>query len=260
MTVTDRPNYFVVDVETDSLNARTGHLLEIAGVVVNSELEVISKAPFHSVIRYTKPEAKALREGADPFVRDMHDKTGLWDRLTSGEASSLKSVDLAIYEWLAYFGKPRTMPVMGNSVRLDMNFMDEHLPRTAGFLDYHMRDVSTVAGLAADWYGVPWFEKAGTHSALADVLECIEELKHYRKHAFRTKGEHYVFARGAEWNAQLLATRAALTDIRAIIAKPSTSADLAHDLSAQLGEVHDLLAFAERTGLIESEEKPDGKD
>lgn len=189
MTIIDRPNYVVVDVETDSLNAETGHLLEIAAVVVNSELEIVSKHPFNSVVYYHPFKMAEIYDAASPYVQKMHEKNGLWAKTANPAiADNINVIDASLREWLSLFGDAHTMPVMGNSVRLDMNFMDKHLPRAAGYLDYHMRDVSTVAGLARDWFGVPYFEKAGTHTALADVMECIAELKHYRKHAFKVSG------------------------------------------------------------------------
>lgn len=178
-------NYAVVDVETTGLNPTVDALLEIAVVVVDTDLNVISSEPFHAIVRYSERDTQAWRTNASPYVRDMHDTSGLWDKVSGPEATRMFNIDANLTEWLALYGAAGTMPVMGNSPRLDMNFMEANLPKASGFLDYHMRDVSTVAGLATDWYGVPPYPKAKSHEALADVLECIEELRYYRALVFR---------------------------------------------------------------------------
>lgn len=179
-----------VDVETDSLDASTGHLLEIAVVVTDAELNILDEEGFHAVVKYTLSEKSLMILKTVPVVVEMHQKTGLWDKIIDPEtATPLTRVDFLLSEYLRRFGESGTMPVAGNSVRLDMNFMDKHLPLTAGFLDYHMRDVSTVAGLASDWYDLPWFEKTSDHTAKHDIRESIRELKHYREAIFRNPQE-----------------------------------------------------------------------
>lgn len=178
--------WVVVDVETTGLDAHAGHLLEIAAKVIDPvTLEPISEAPFHAVVQYTPLDVEGLKSTANDAVYRMHIDNGLWADLTRPDALPLHLIEKMMVEWLIPFGAKGTMPVMGNSVRLDMNFIDVHLPLVGQYLDYHMRDVSTIAGIAADWYGAPWFPKTKGHRALADVDECIEELKHYRKYVFQ---------------------------------------------------------------------------
>ncbi len=52
------------------------------------------------------------------------------------------------------------------------------------FFHYRNLDVSTLKELAQRWAPelLDGFEKKGSHKALDDVLESIEELKYYRKH------------------------------------------------------------------------------
>ena len=180
-----RINIAWVDCETDGLNAETGHLLEIAVLVTDEELNILDEDGFHAIVYYSPSNADDIRYAASATVEEMHDKTGLWDKLSGPKAMHLTDIDSRLRKYLSRFGRAHQMPVAGNSVRLDMNFMDKHLPKTANFLDYHMRDVSTVAGLASDWYNLPYFEKHSDHTAMVDIRESVRELKHYREAIFK---------------------------------------------------------------------------
>lgn len=194
-----KSDWAVVDVETTGLDAHTNALLEIAVAIVDpSDLTI--RSTFHRVVYYSASEVADMRYEASPVVDSMHETTGLWGKVNGPNATQLWQVDQELVEFLARFGMPRTMPVVGNSVRLDMNFIDVHLPETSKYLDYHMRDVSTIAGLASDWYDLPWFEKHNDHTALKDVEECIRELRHYREAIFRTEDEQEVWRKGAAWH------------------------------------------------------------
>jgi len=59
-----------------------------------------------------------------------------------------------------------------------------YMPELANFFHYRNLDVSTLKELAQRWAPelLDGFVKKGSHQALDDVLESIEELKYYRKH------------------------------------------------------------------------------
>lgn len=191
MSLTKAP-WAWIDVETTGLDAENKHLLEIACVVTDANLNVLDDAGFQAVIRYSAEEVVGLMLEANEYVVKMHQKTGLWDRLTNG--TPVYEVDSGLRDYLARFAEPRTMPVAGNSVRLDMNFIDRHLPLTSAHLDYHMRDVSSVAGMAGDWYDLPWFDKHSDHTAMTDIRESIRELRHYRDAVFLAASDRVLLA------------------------------------------------------------------
>ena len=48
-----------------------------------------------------------------------------------------------------------------------------------------MVDVSSVKEISKRWYPkLPQYEKKGAHLALDDIIESIEELKHFKKTVF----------------------------------------------------------------------------
>ena len=72
----------------------------------------------------------------------------------------------------------------GNSIGQDRRFLYRYMPELEKFFHYRNIDVSTVKELARRWAPAIFdsVQKKETHQALDDVLESIEELKHYREH------------------------------------------------------------------------------
>lgn len=234
-------NIAAIDVETTGLIAHKEHLLEIACIPVDENLNVLDTIGFHAVVRYRNSERHSLRDRADPYVRRMHDITGLWGKLRDGVP--LEDIDAQMRDYLKQFGEPGTMPVLGNSVRLDMNFMDEYLPLTAAFLDYHMRDVSTVAGLASDWYDLPYFEKHSDHTAMTDIKESIRELKHYREAIFRTGNELMIHEKGAAFHARAIRAERELDEFKLSVSQIASSAAVSETDIAQVAKIGQQLGM-----------------
>jgi oligoribonuclease len=61
------------------------------------------------------------------------------------------------------------------------------MPQLEAYFHYRNLDVSTLKELAARWRPElkDGFKKANNHTALADIMESIEELKYYREHFIR---------------------------------------------------------------------------
>lgn len=175
-----------VDVETSGLNPWEGPesrrcLLEVACVVTDGELNVLDDGGFESLVEYSPVMVDRLREGAQPVVREMHDESGLWDRLRVEEGLSLFEVDCELLSYVSEFApEPRSARLGGNSVRLDLNFLEASLPMSYAHLSHRFVDVTTVSTLFGWWGGVPRFEKRSVHSAMADVRESLEELRYLK--------------------------------------------------------------------------------
>ena len=177
-----QPNIAWIDTETSGLDERDDVLLEIACIVTDSELNELGT--FHEVAYYNEAGVACLKRWARPVVVEMHEKTGLWDRLTDG--IFLDNIDRDLVNFLTGFGTKGTMPIAGNSVAFDARFMREYLPNAFGHLDYKMIDVSTLRLLKDRWFPeTPKLEKHSDHTALKDIQESIRELKHYREVMFK---------------------------------------------------------------------------
>jgi oligoribonuclease len=70
----------------------------------------------------------------------------------------------------------------GNSICQDRRFMARLMPELEAFFHYRNLDVSTLKELASRWKPevLEGFVKKSKHLALNDILDSIDELKHYR--------------------------------------------------------------------------------
>jgi oligoribonuclease len=172
-----------IDLEMTGLQPERHHIVEIATLVTDDELEIVAEGP--DLVVHQPPEVLA---GMDDFVRQMHTTSGLLPLI---EASTT-TLEVAGAETLAFIKEhvpePRTVPLCGNSIGTDRRFLDRYLPDIENHLHYRSVDVSTVKELARRWYpealkGRP--DKDGRHRALDDIRESVAELRYYRQAVFR---------------------------------------------------------------------------
>ncbi|MDQ3039688.1 MAG: oligoribonuclease, partial [Pseudomonadota bacterium] len=81
-------------------------------------------------------------------------------------------------EWVP----PRASPMCGNSICQDRRFMHRLMPDLEAHFHYRNLDVSTVKELARRWSPatLTGVQKESAHTALSDVRDSIDELRHYR--------------------------------------------------------------------------------
>lgn len=170
-----------IDCEMTGLDLGADALIEIAALVTDFDLNVLGEG----VDIIVKPSPEAL-EQMIPFVRTMHEKSGLLDELESGV-----SLDEAQTQVLTYLNEHCNSgsrpPLAGNTVGTDRAFLARDMAELDAFLHYRIVDVSSIKELSRRWfpkayYGSP--PKRGNHRALADIQESIEELRYYREAVF----------------------------------------------------------------------------
>lgn len=166
-----------LDVETTGLNPWTGdRLLQVACIVTGPRLDELDE-PREWVVRHAAAEVEAMKATVAPFVAAMHEATGLWDRLPGG--TELAEVDGQLLDLLTtHSTRPRQVRLAGNSVKLDFDFVDRFLPRSAAWLHYRVVDVTGIAWAARSlgWVGeAP--AKRRTHNAVDDIRESLDELR-----------------------------------------------------------------------------------
>ena len=170
-----------LDLEMTGLNPQTDVILQAALIVTDAQLNVLEEF----VCDIWQPDA--MLELMVPFVKDMHETTGLTERVRKSK------VDLLVAErkllervagWCAY---PAVL--CGNTIGQDKRFVDQWMPGLAGYLSYRTVDVTSIKILARTWYGEEAvYEKPikGEHDALVDIKNSIAELSHYRATVFKT--------------------------------------------------------------------------
>lgn len=122
------------------------------------------------------------------MVHNYSQKSGLYDAVKNSETTT-EEAERQILAFLREHTKENYAQLAGNSVWMDRVFLMHHMPRLYDFLHYRTIDVSTIKELAHCWYpknNKLNFKKNNAHRALDDIIESIEELKHY-KDAFFVK-------------------------------------------------------------------------
>ena len=173
-------NLVWIDMEMSGLDPAVHVILEVACIVTDPHLQTLDEM---EPIAISQPQAEL--DKMDEWNRNTHAKTGLIERVRASDVSVV-AAESAVLDFLQAWVEPEQAPICGNSIHQDRRFINQYMPRLDGFLHYRIVDVSSVKILAHLWRPdvVTGFKKKNTHSALADIRESIEELRHYRKHLF----------------------------------------------------------------------------
>lgn len=172
-----------LDLEMTGLDEQKDVILQAALIVTNENLEPQEEfvcdiwQPQHLLAQMT------------PFVTEMHERTGLIERVKKSKmdlAIAEKALIERVVGWCSY---PATL--CGSSVGYDRRFIDRWMPGLAGYLSYRIIDVSSIKLLARLWYGeAGTFQKRteGEHDALFDIQQSLLELAFYRRTIFAEAG------------------------------------------------------------------------
>jgi len=165
-----------LDMEMTGLDPSTCQIVEIAAVI--TEVNDLAALEHHHAVIHQPDEVIAA---SDPFVQQMHTRSGLWDRMRAS-TTSLAQAEQGVLDLVSRWCEPRQGMLAGNSIWQDRRFLLAYMPRLEGYLHYRQVDVSTLKILAGAWFGpsaVP--KKSEKHTALDDIRESIAELEHYRR-------------------------------------------------------------------------------
>jgi Oligoribonuclease (3''->5'' exoribonuclease) len=177
----DKNHLVWVDMEMTGLDPERDHIIEVALVVTDSALEVLAEGP---VLAIHQPDL--ILDGMDEWNRNTHGRSGLIERIRATTLTETGAEDqlLAFMEAWVPAGES---PMCGNSICQDRRFMARHMPRLERYFHYRNLDVSTLKELCKRWKPAVHsaFKKSGKHQALADIMESIDELRHYRDQFLR---------------------------------------------------------------------------
>jgi len=167
-----------VDMEMSGLSPDTDHVLEVAMVVTDADLNVVSEGPVIAI-----HQDDSVLDRMDDWNRSTHARSGLTTRVRESHVDEA-TAERRMLEWAARLVPARRSPMCGNSICQDRRFMARWMPQLEAFFHYRNLDVSTLKELARRWKPEVYrsFEKKSRHEALADIYESIAELKHYRAH------------------------------------------------------------------------------
>jgi len=171
-------NLIWIDLEMTGLDTSNDRIIEVAVVVTDPELSVRIEGPVLAI-----HQSDAVLDGMDKWNKGTHGRSGLIERVKASSVDEAQA-EQAIIAFLKQHVPANKSPMCGNSICQDRRFLARHMPKLEAFFHYRNLDVSTLKELARRWQpALPaGFKKAQKHTALADILESIDELVYYREH------------------------------------------------------------------------------
>ena len=170
-------NLVWIDLEMTGLDPALDHIIEVATIVTDSHLNFLAEGPVIAV-----HQSDEVLEGMDEWNRTTHGASGLIGRVRASRCGATEAAARTL-EFLALHARHGASPMCGNSICQDRRFLAREMPALERFFHYRNLDVSTLKELARRWAPdvLAGVQKTSTHSALDDVRESIEELRHYRR-------------------------------------------------------------------------------
>jgi oligoribonuclease len=165
------------NIPKGSHGARHYGILQIAVIVYNGLFEQMGK-PLDVIIYHSE---EYLDKHVGTWSKEQFKDTLMiqcpkakWT-LDQVEAMVVKHInDLGIKEGDNVY-------MLGNSIRLDFEFMSAQMKAMKKLFKFRLMDVSTLKVLFTTLYGpeIARFEKQANHDALDDILESVGELRFY---------------------------------------------------------------------------------
>ncbi|UXI01087.1 oligoribonuclease [Photobacterium sp. TY1-4] len=180
MTISDQ-NLIWIDLEMTGLDPEAHKIIEIATIVTDAQLNILAEGP---VLAIHQPESELVK--MDEWCTSTHTKSGLVARVRESKVDEAEAVRQTI-AFLEQWVPAGASPICGNSIGQDRRFLYKHMPELEQYFHYRYLDVSTLKELTRRWQPdlLTGFHKQGSHLALDDIRDSINELRYYREHIFK---------------------------------------------------------------------------
>lgn len=171
-----------VDLEMTGLNVETCHIIEMACLITDENLNIVAEGP-DLVIH----QPDRVLEAMDHWCTKHHGESGLTAAVRASQIS-LSQAEQTFLQFVEQHTPPKQCPLAGNSVHADKKFLDKYMPLFMDHLHYRIVDVSTIKELCRRWYPKTYEQvpiKREQHRALEDIKESISELRFYKQAIFK---------------------------------------------------------------------------
>ncbi|CAN7375036.1 MULTISPECIES: oligoribonuclease [Duganella] len=171
-------NLVWVDMEMTGLEPDTDRIIEVAVVVTDMHLNVLAEGPVFAI-----HQSDETLDKMDAWNKGTHGRSGLVDRVKASTVTEAEAEEELIKFMKLWVPKGKA-PMCGNTIGQDRRFMVRYMPKLEAYFHYRNIDVSTLKELCKRWKPeiVGGFKKHQKHTAMADIIESIDELKYYREH------------------------------------------------------------------------------
>ncbi len=173
-------NLIWIDLEMTGLDTQCDHIIEIATIVTDSELNILAQGPVLAIY-----QADEVLDKMDSWNKKHHAASGLIERVQNSQYSAARAEEATLAFLREYVAAGKS-PMCGNSICQDRRFLFREMPELEKYFHYRNLDVSTVKELARRWAPevADKVKKESLHIALQDIQDSIDELRYYRQHLF----------------------------------------------------------------------------
>jgi oligoribonuclease len=174
-------NLIWIDLEMTGLNCDDDHIIEIATVVTDINLNILAEGPVFAI-----HQPDEVLQKMDSWNQKQHKESGLMKRVQQSDVTLLQA-ETQTLEFLAHYVPPGKSPMCGNSICQDRRFLHREMPTLCNYFHYRNLDVSSLKILAQHWAPDVYdgVKKHSSHLALDDIRDSIAELVHYRENFLR---------------------------------------------------------------------------
>lgn len=147
-------------------------------IITDADLNVLAQSEV-----YVIHQSDEVLNGMDEWNTATHGRTGLTQRVRDSRLTEAEA-EQKLLDFMSAWIPEKTSPMCGNTIHQDRRFMVRYMPKLEAYFHYRNLDVSTLKELARRWHPAvaKGVVKRGSHQALDDILESIEEMRYYREH------------------------------------------------------------------------------
>jgi oligoribonuclease len=175
-TLQSRDNLIWIDLEMTGLDPDKEKIIEIATLVTDSDLNIIAEGP-NIIIN----QSLQILDAMDEWNQKQHGSSGLVDEVKKSDITE-QIAEIETLDFISKYVGEKVSPMCGNTVSHDRRFLLKYMPRLEEYFNYRHIDVSSFKEAAVRWMNeAQVYEKKGSHRALGDIKESVEELKFYKK-------------------------------------------------------------------------------
>ncbi len=173
-----KENLIWIDLEMTGLDTDNDHIIEIATIVTDKELNILEEGPAVAI-----HQSDSILEAMDEWNQNQHGNSGLVGRIKKSTITT-EVAEQKTLNFLRKYVPEGASPMCGNTICQDRRFLARLMPELEMFFHYRHIDVSTLKELARRWSPdiASDFIKGGTHLAMDDIRDSIRELKYYRQY------------------------------------------------------------------------------